>query len=142
MTKKMMISSNESGQNYIDADSEIELSEAEELSEQSNDTEEHDDHVETEIVQTPSIQDRAQIHLEPAPRRSQRTRKPKNYGDDFLIYLITSNDLKDPVNAEEALNGQDHRFWTQAMRDEIQSLKKNQTWILDHWSTSCKTRKS
>ncbi|XP_071575062.1 uncharacterized protein [Temnothorax nylanderi] len=50
-----VISSNESGQdNYFDADLEAEVSEAEELSEQSNDTED-----ETEIDQTANIQDRA-----------------------------------------------------------------------------------
>lgn len=63
--------------------------------------------------------------MQSAPRKSQRTRKPKDYGDYFLVYLTTNNDLTDPINEEEALNGQDRRFWMQAMRNEIDYLKKN-----------------
>lgn len=61
-------------------------------------------------------------------RKSQRTCKLRNYGNDFLTYLSLSTDSPDPSTIEETLKRSDHRLWI--MKEKIQSLKRNQTWEL------------
>lgn len=46
------------------------------------------------------------------------------------MYYISVVDYKEPESYEEAITGSDAEKWKEAMSDEIDSLKKNQTWTL------------
>ncbi|XP_077232265.1 proline-rich receptor-like protein kinase PERK2 [Tasmannia lanceolata] len=68
-------------------------------------------------------------------RRSKRDRREKNYGLDFVIYLVEwSRDVvftstmidvniePDPKTYEEAIKSQDASFWKEAINDEMDSM--------------------
>ena len=59
-------------------------------------------------------------------RRSKRHRTEKYFGDDFYTYLIKD----DPLSFLEAISSSDANLWEQAIRTEIDSIKKNNTWTL------------
>jgi len=59
-------------------------------------------------------------------RRSKRHRTQKSFGDDFYTYLIKD----DPLNFSKAISSSDANLWEQAIRIEIDSIKKNNTWTL------------
>lgn len=106
-----ILSNGSEQETYYDIDSEEKY--VEESSRQINDMEVYDDQV--------------PVQMQSTLRKSQRTRKPKNFGNDFLTYLAMSDNFSDPINIEQALNRSDHCSWLQAMRDEIYSLKKSRT---------------
>lgn len=67
----------------------------------------------------------------PIPRRSHRSNKgvpPKRYG--YGITTNSVNSIVSPQNFNQAMNDINKEEWLQAMQDEFDSLKKNQTWIL------------
>ena len=82
------------------------------------------------------------------PRRSQRARKEKNLGSDFissqaLVFLlegsrtevlnkipIVLNVEDDPKTYSEAIASRDSAFWKEAINDEMDSLLSNGTWEL------------
>ena len=59
-------------------------------------------------------------------RRSKRHRTEKCFGDDLYTYLI--ND--DPLSFSEVVSSSNANLWEQAIRTEIDSIEKNNTWIL------------
>ena len=59
-------------------------------------------------------------------RRSKRQRKETSYGDDFYTYLVGN----EPLSFSEAISAPDAKHWDKAIRTEIDSIKKNNTWTL------------
>jgi len=58
--------------------------------------------------------------------RSKKHRTKKYFGDDFYTYLIKD----DPFSFSEAISSSDASLWEQAIRTEVDSIKKNNTWTL------------
>ncbi|XP_077222160.1 uncharacterized protein LOC143856003 [Tasmannia lanceolata] len=68
-----------------------------------------------------------------APRRSSRIRKPA-ISSYYIVYLQEvdqecAND-GDPLTFSQAMSGEDSNLWHEAMRDELESMAKNQVWDL------------
>ena len=81
-------------------------------------------------------------------RRSQRVRKEKDFGPDFIsyqvnVYLVEGNREKvlnkfpfvgnveeDPNIYNEAMASRDIAFWREAVNDEMDSILSNNTWVL------------
>ena len=62
-------------------------------------------------------------------RRSSRIRKPvERYGSSMYYLLLT--DADEPECFEEAIQVEDSVKWELAMKDEMNSLYKNKTWVL------------
>ena len=59
-------------------------------------------------------------------RRSKRHKREKSFGDDFYTYLIED----DPLNFSEAISSTNAKLWEQAIKIEIDSIKKNNTLTL------------
>jgi len=59
-------------------------------------------------------------------RRSKRQRKETSFGDDFYTYLVEN----DPTSFLEATRVPDAKQWDKAIRIEIESIQKNNTWTL------------
>ena len=59
-------------------------------------------------------------------RRSKRQRKETSYGDDFYTYLVGN----EPLSFSEAISALDAKHWDRAIRTEIDSINKNNTWTL------------
>jgi len=82
------------------------------------------------------------------PRRSQRVRKEKSFGSDFVSpddilfsvegsrgevlnkIPIVLNIENEPKIFKEAMASRDSSFWKEAINDEIDSLLSNNTWFL------------
>uniref|UniRef100_A0A2N9GJP7 Uncharacterized protein n=1 Tax=Fagus sylvatica TaxID=28930 RepID=A0A2N9GJP7_FAGSY len=81
-------------------------------------------------------------------RRSQRVRKEKDFGPDFIsyqvnVYLVKGNREKvlsklpfvenveeDPNTYSEAMVSKDVIFWREAVNNEMDSILSNNTWVL------------
>ena len=65
-------------------------------------------------------------------RRPQRPPKRYGYADLVSYALLTSEDLDDsePKNYKEAMGSKDKKQWAQAMKEEMESLDKNDVWVL------------
>uniref|UniRef100_A0A2N9HGA4 Uncharacterized protein n=1 Tax=Fagus sylvatica TaxID=28930 RepID=A0A2N9HGA4_FAGSY len=93
-------------------------------------------------------------------RRSQRVRKEKDFGPDFIsyqvnVYLVEGNREKvlsklpfvgnveeDPNTYSEAMASRDAAFWREAVNDEMDSILSNNTWVLvDLPPGVCETKK-
>ena len=59
-------------------------------------------------------------------RRSKRQRKETSFGDDFYTYLVNN----DPLTFVETVNSSDSNLWREAIQVEIDSIMKNNTWVL------------
>ena len=59
-------------------------------------------------------------------RRSKRQRKEVSFGDDFYTYLIEN----EPSSYFEAISSPDALLWKEAIKIELDSILKNQTWEL------------
>ena len=59
-------------------------------------------------------------------RRSKRQRKETSYGDNFYTYLVGN----EPLSFSEAISVPDAKNWDKAIRIEIDSIQKNNTWTL------------
>jgi len=57
-------------------------------------------------------------------RRSKRQRKETSYGDDFYTYLVGN----EPLSFSEAISASDAKHWDKAIKTEIDSINKNNTW--------------
>lgn len=57
-------------------------------------------------------------------------KKPITYNECTMIAEVLLNEAFEPETVEDALNSTDRVQWSQAMEDEMASLKKNQTWEL------------
>ena len=82
------------------------------------------------------------------PRRSQRKRKEKSLGSDFMspddIILLVEASREEILNQfsmiyqiegdlktfNEAMSSRDVAFWKEAVNDEMDSIMSNNTWIL------------
>ncbi|CAL2241227.1 unnamed protein product [Prunus armeniaca] len=60
------------------------------------------------------------------PRRSNRPRVEKSFGDDFYTFLVEG----DPTTYREAMISIDAPFWKEAINSEIESILQNNTWEL------------
>jgi len=58
--------------------------------------------------------------------RIKRQIKETSYGDDFYTYLVGN----EPLSFSEAISAPDAKHWDKAIRAEINSIKKNNTWTL------------
>jgi hypothetical protein len=81
-------------------------------------------------------------------RMSQRVRKEKDFGPDFIsyqvnVYLVEGNREKvlskllfvgnveeDPNTYSEAMASRDAAFWRVVVNDEMNSMLSNKTWVL------------
>jgi len=59
-------------------------------------------------------------------RRSKRQRKETSFGDDFYTYLVEN----DQTSFLEATSALDAKQWNKAIKTEIESIEKNNTWTL------------
>lgn len=103
----------------------------------------------TRLIPRPSINNkRNEPETEIEPRRSQRARKEKSFGPDFissqaLAFLVEGdrdnilnkmpillNIEEDPKTFNEAMTSRDASFWKEAINDEMDSILSNQTWVL------------
>jgi len=76
-------------------------------------------------------------------RMSKRARVEKSFGPDFVVYLIEGTRESfctktmislamesDPLTYKEAMKSQDVAFWKEAIDDEMDSIRGNNTWVL------------
>ena len=56
-------------------------------------------------------------------RRRKRVRKEKNYGKDFLVYIVKN----EPVSYYDAIKSIDAPFWLKAINSELDSIISNHT---------------
>ena len=56
-------------------------------------------------------------------RRSKRARKEKDYGNDFLAYVVED----EPVSYYDAIKFVDAPFWLEAINNELESIMSNHT---------------
>ena len=59
-------------------------------------------------------------------RRSKRQRKEISLGDDFYTYLIEN----EPLSYLEAISSHNTLLWKEAIKNELDSILKNQKWEL------------
>lgn len=63
--------------------------------------------------------------------RDRVTLRRPNKFDDFVMTVASEmHDQKEPLDYKEATTCLDREKWIQAMQQEIQSLKENQTWVM------------
>ena len=92
--------------------------------------------------QEPHVEDMPQeepINIEPiyqesiGIRRSTRNRKT-SISSDYIVYLQEFDldvGLKDdPIAFSQAINRDDSKLWYESMKDEMESIAKNQVWDL------------
>ncbi|CAL8091268.1 unnamed protein product [Prunus armeniaca] len=60
------------------------------------------------------------------PRRSKRTRIPKDFGPDFLTMIAEA----EPQTYKEAISSPEAPFWKEAINSEVESIMQNHTWEL------------
>ena len=81
-------------------------------------------------------------------RKSQRIRKVKEFGPNFISYQaqlflvegnrqvvlnkisVVFNTEDDPKSYKEAMASRDSIFWKEAVNDEMNSILSNNTWVL------------
>ncbi|CAL8988835.1 unnamed protein product, partial [Prunus brigantina] len=63
---------------------------------------------------------------EAEPRRSKRTKVPKDYGPDFLTFMTET----EPQTYKEAMSSPEAPFWKEAINSEVESILQNNTWEL------------
>ena len=78
----------------------------------------NDEHVPTSVDDVESSHDEL--------RRSKRRRKEVSFGDDFYTYLIEN----EPSSYFEVISPPDALLWKEAIKIELDSILKNQTWEL------------
>ncbi|KAJ6843584.1 uncharacterized protein M6B38_297015 [Iris pallida] len=85
----------------------------------------------TEVFNEPVVLDEAVVKETPAEPElaepsSKRTRRPKDFGDDFVTYHVEA----DPLTYDEAMKTRDAVFWKEAIDNEIDSITSNNTLVL------------
>lgn len=79
--------------------------------------------------------------IEVPRRQSQRTRRSA-ISSDFVVYLQEAEynigDEDDPLNFQQAINSENADLWRKAMKEELDSMYKNQVWTLVHKSEASK----
>nr|KAJ0209992.1 hypothetical protein LSAT_V11C400160980 [Lactuca sativa] len=87
----------------------------------------------------------------PELRRNKRQRKYKSFGSDFQLYLVegTRDEIanqysycfsveEDPKTFRETMKSQDVAFWKEVINDEMDSIMRNNTWVLFDLPSGCK----
>ncbi|GJZ66739.1 zinc finger, CCHC-type containing protein [Tanacetum coccineum] len=87
----------------------------------------------------------------PELRKSKRNRILKNFGSKFQLYLIegTKDEISnqhsycfnvedDPKTFDEAMKSRDIALWKEAIKDEMDSILGNNTWVLADLPPGCK----
>nr|GEX61645.1 zinc finger, CCHC-type [Tanacetum cinerariifolium] len=87
----------------------------------------------------------------PTTRGSNRARIAKSFGYDFQLYLVEGSrdeigpqysycySIEEDLRAfDEAMQFRDVAFWKEAINDEMDSIMKNNTWILSDLPLGCK----
>jgi hypothetical protein len=69
-----------------------------------------------------------------APRRNKRLRTAKSFGDDFTVYLVDDT----PKTIVEAFASPDVDDWKEVIRNEMDSILSNGTWVLVYRLYDCK----
>ena len=65
-------------------------------------------------------------HVE--PRRSERGRLEKNFGNDFYTFLVEG----DPLTYQKVMTSIDATFWKAAINNEFESIIQNNTQVLSY----------
>lgn len=60
----------------------------------------------------------------------KRTRKPPSYQQDYEMYHCALSCMGEPSSLKEALQGEECEHWKEAMKKELESHKKHQTWSI------------
>nr|GEX58289.1 zinc finger, CCHC-type [Tanacetum cinerariifolium] len=84
-------------------------------------------------------------------RKRKRHRTPKDFGPEFQLYLIEGsrdgisdqhfhgfNVKDDPKTFDEAMKSQNVAFWKEAINDEMDSIMRNNTWVLTDLPPGCR----
>jgi len=82
----------------------------------------------------PVTSDEDDNKVDDAPRRSNRQRIAKSFGDDFIVYLV--DDV--PKTLPEAYASPDVEYWKEAIRSEMDSIMSNGTWEINDCPSGCK----
>src|SRR5207244_2844593 len=69
-----------------------------------------------------------------APRRIQRQRIAKSFGDDFFVNLVDDT----PSSISEAYASPDADYWKEAIRSKMDSILANETWEITDRPYGCK----
>lgn len=73
------------------------------------------------------------IQVQPQIRKSTRTRKPA-IPSDFRCHLQETDynigDVNDPMTYSQAMKRSQSNLWNNAMKEELESMYKNQVWLL------------
>jgi hypothetical protein len=77
------------------------------------------------------------------PRRSGRNTHAPSYLDDYYVFLgevhsKVSNLEEDPRTYKEAVSCPQSKLWVEAIREELNSMKKNKVWELVSLPNICK----
>ena len=67
---------------------------------------------------------------QPTPRRSTRERKPPKRYTDFVSSVALFTDDGEPSCFQEAIDCAENAKWKMEMKEEMDSLEKNETWNL------------
>ena len=68
------------------------------------------------------------------PRCSKRARTKKNFGPDFLTYVLE----REPQTFKEVVNSIESLMWKEVIQSEIDSILQNHTWELMDLLPGCK----
>lgn len=129
-----MFSSNEVAENstdtatHVDTDKQVELElDFDPLVETSADSAHVSDEIETDIL--PEVEDCIAL------RRERRViTPPSRYAESAFVYALSAaeetTDAGEPSTFSEAMSSPRSPEWSLAMNEEMESLSKNQTWIL------------
>ncbi|KAF6203143.1 hypothetical protein GE061_003559 [Apolygus lucorum] len=89
---------------------------------------EHDDEEEVDEEQLDEGVNEPQETFE--LRRSSRTPQPRRWPSYMQLYSCKSNEMDEPENYKEVLESSEKEKWIDAMKDEMNSMKKNKVWEL------------
>lgn len=64
------------------------------------------------------------------PRRATRARTTPEWYGDLIVGAVISDDLHEPANYKEAMEGPESEKWLEAMKSEIGSMHDNKLWTL------------
>ena len=64
-------------------------------------------------------------------RNRSELKASKSFQEYVMASEIFVSDVKEPESYEEAINCEEQKFWRKAMDSEMNSLKENDTWILE-----------
>ena len=72
-----------------------------------------------------------QTNVGPSLRRSEREKIPRKYFQlEEEIFLCTPLEVEEPTSFQEAIDSPNSKEWMDAVRDEMDSMMRNQVWKL------------